>query len=336
MRRSILRTSVRLGLFLSALVCTCSSVKPNHKLLSLPKVNSKCNDAYVSYVTPTYLSGGIALAAGLQRFWEVERAIVFLVDENFPEYHIWRPLLRRICIDLRRVHSIANPYTPKQSRFQTHRYFWNKHEGGGVFTKLHAFNLTDFQKVLLLDSDQLVLQSYDELFNFTPFAAGPQHVKDYSHFASGTMLLTPNASLFIDLVQKLGSLKSFDGADMGFLNSYFSDLWQAQRKLKFSKHRFPWYFVAYRRSLEAHPAEWSAMKDKIKGVDCTGSLDEKPWSKDWVDSGPYSDLYRKWWDNYKWALQEEHSGSIDASLRTIHDSLQRRESRTCHCMRKHW
>ncbi len=43
----------------------------------------------------------------------------------------------------------------------------------GRYTKLHVWNLVEFEKVVYIDADALVLQNVDELFSRPGFAAAP-------------------------------------------------------------------------------------------------------------------------------------------------------------------
>lgn len=71
-----------------------------------------------------------------------------------------------------------------------------------------------------MDADCLVLQNIDELFHRPQLSA----VMDCcDHFNSGVMVLEPNKNILNDMLDKLKNKKidSYDGADQGFLNSYF-------------------------------------------------------------------------------------------------------------------
>lgn len=94
-----------------------------------------------------------------------------------------------------------------------------------TLTKLHVFRLTQFDKVIYLDADTLVLQPLSHLFETRhPFAACPDQGWPDA-FNSGFMVLTPNEADFSGLVKMMGQRGSWDGGDQGLLNDYFRD-WQ--------------------------------------------------------------------------------------------------------------
>ena len=94
-----------------------------------------------------------------------------------------------------------------------------------TLTKLHLWNLTEFERVLYLDADTLVLSNLDHLFSLPDsidFAASPE-LGFPDCFNSGVMLLKPSSTTFAELQKLAGEIESFDGGDQGLLNVYFGD-----------------------------------------------------------------------------------------------------------------
>ena len=94
-----------------------------------------------------------------------------------------------------------------------------------TYTKLHAFNYTEYDKVIFLDSDLIVVKSIDHLFeevknDFAACACTP-YWED--RFNSGVMVIRPKRKVFNDLMAQKDSLSTYDGSDQGFLNSFFPD-----------------------------------------------------------------------------------------------------------------
>ena len=118
--------------------------------------------------------------------------------------------------ELRDVEPIGNP-TPTAglvfSRF------------GGVFTKLRAWALTDFDRVVFLDADTLVIKNIDDLCDRPGFAAAPDFFLP-DRFNSGVMVIHPSSDTFHRMVDALPIAPSYDGGDQGFLNSFFSDWYE--------------------------------------------------------------------------------------------------------------
>jgi alpha-N-acetylglucosamine transferase len=67
------------------------------------------------------------------------------------------------------------------------------------FTKLQLYNMIQFNVIVYLDSDMVVLKNIDVLFDFPP----------------------GSAVTFRDMVQTLPHTASYNGGDQGFFNAYF-------------------------------------------------------------------------------------------------------------------
>ena len=89
------------------------------------------------------------------------------------------------------------------------------------------FGYDEFEKIIFLDSDLIVVKSIDHLFEEVKdeFAA-TDCTPYFDHiFNSGVMVLTPSRKRFEDLIAQKDILESYDGSDQGFLNTYFKDKW---------------------------------------------------------------------------------------------------------------
>ncbi|KAK0568478.1 glycogenin glucosyltransferase [Tilletia horrida] len=92
---------------------------------------------------------------------------------------------------------------------------------GAPLTKLHAWRLTQYEKVVFLDADTLVLQSLSHLFDLpTEFAAAPD-IGWPDAFNSGVLVLKPSQQTFSDIRAFAAVHGSWDGADQGLLNEYY-------------------------------------------------------------------------------------------------------------------
>lgn len=92
---------------------------------------------------------------------------------------------------------------------------------GAALTKLHAWRLTDYRKVVYLDADSLVLRPLSHLFHLSAtFAASPDTGWP-DIFNSGVMLLEPSQDTFEGLLNLAASSGTWDGADQGLINEYF-------------------------------------------------------------------------------------------------------------------
>ncbi|XP_047327018.1 putative glucuronosyltransferase PGSIP8 [Impatiens glandulifera] len=108
-----------------------------------------------------------------------------------------------------KVKNLHNPYR-HQKRFKL------------TLNKLYAWSLVDYQRVVMLDADNLFLKKTDELFQCGQFCAA---FINPCIFHTGLFVLEPSMDVFNDMVHELKIEKSNpDGADQGFIGGYFPDL----------------------------------------------------------------------------------------------------------------
>ncbi|XP_010540829.1 PREDICTED: putative glucuronosyltransferase PGSIP8 [Tarenaya hassleriana] len=112
-----------------------------------------------------------------------------------------------------RVENVENPYKGQRNfngRFKQ------------TLNKLYAWALSDYDRVVMLDADNLFLQNTDELFQCGQFCAV---FINPCIFHTGLFVLQPSMDVFRDMLHELELRRhNPDGADQGFLVSYFSDL----------------------------------------------------------------------------------------------------------------
>jgi len=136
----------------------------------------------------------------------VDKDMVALVSDGVSKSGI--ELLEADGWRVERIDLLKNPNSKRPARF------W------GVYTKLRIFNMTDYEKVVYLDADTIVLRSIEDLFACQGFCANLKHSERLN---SGVMVVEPSVSLFEDMVSKIKSTYSYTGGDQGFLNSYYPD-----------------------------------------------------------------------------------------------------------------
>eukprot|EP00759_Apiculatamorpha_spiralis_P008175 PhF_6_TR15096/c0_g1_i2/m.23756 len=117
-------------------------------------------------------------------------------------------LLRSDGLEVRTMENIANPYSNKQQRFLH------------VLNKLHAWSMTEYRRVVMLDADILAIKDPDRLFSCGAFCA--VYLNAVS-FHTALLVVKPDMQKYTAMVRALhsNSYGSYDGADQGFLNSYF-------------------------------------------------------------------------------------------------------------------
>ncbi len=190
-----------------------------------------------------------------------------------------------------------------------------------VWTKLAAWRLTEFERVVVLDADMLVTRNMDELLSLVlvdgaiaachacrcnpnriasyPASWTPQncfytHCRGVDHTSEpelvdnylngGLLVLTPDEAVFADLMQTLarvGDLSRYTFAEQDFLNEYYRRRW----------HPLPYIYNALKTLPFQHPSLWddSAVKNIHYIID-------KPWEKALDLGDPYFAVNKLWWD----------------------------------------
>ncbi|CAJ0567278.1 unnamed protein product, partial [Mesorhabditis spiculigera] len=138
-----------------------------------------------------------------------------------------------------------------------------------TFTKLHCWRLTQYTKAVFLDADTLVLRNVDELFERDEFSAAPD-IGWPDFFNSGVFVFRPNEETYRSLMHHATTQGSFDGADQGLLNSYFSG-WRESS----SAHRLPFIYNVTGGIFYTYAAAYNKLKDQVKIVHFIGT--QKPW-----------------------------------------------------------
>eukprot|EP00727_Mastigamoeba_balamuthi_P009427 m51a1_g5106 putative glucuronosyltransferase pgsip8-like (290) ;mRNA; f:322553-323681 len=110
-----------------------------------------------------------------------------------------------------RVPNVASPYRPSQGRFVR------------TLNKLAAWSdaleSRGYERAVMLDADVLALANADELFECGATCVA---FVNPSIFHTGVVVLTPSNATFQRMLADLQRLPSYDGADQGFLNSFFA------------------------------------------------------------------------------------------------------------------
>ncbi|XP_050342906.1 titin isoform X7 [Nymphalis io] len=171
------------------------------------------NQAWVTLATnDSYSLGALVLAHSLRGVGSAYPAVV-LITPSVTES--MRERLRAVFAEVVVVDVL-------DSRDAAHLALLQRPELGITFTKIHCWNLTQYEKGVFLDADTLVVQNCDELFDREELSAAPD-VGWPDCFNSGVFVFKPSAETFSNLITFASERGSFDGGDQGLLNSYFSD-----------------------------------------------------------------------------------------------------------------
>jgi alpha-N-acetylglucosamine transferase len=104
------------------------------------------------------------------------------------------------------------------------------------YSKLNMWSLTQFEKIVYLDADMIVLHNIDELFekkNMSSTNSGGwlHDKKDWKEMNSGMIVLEPSNTLFEHMKSQVGKIEKEQGkGDQAFLHQYYND-WHEKKDL---------------------------------------------------------------------------------------------------------
>lgn len=166
------------------------------------------NNAYITYFSGRYILGLIALIRSIRRFTNTK--IIVLCSDT----EIVSPILKEKNVEICQIKPINNPNAHGQSRFKD------------TYNKLRIFDFVEYDKLVYIDSDCIVLKNVDILFNLqTEISAAPDWGLKYAKgFNSGVLVFTPSDKLRKIIEEGLKhNIASADGGDQGFLNEILKD-----------------------------------------------------------------------------------------------------------------
>ncbi len=165
---------------------------------------------------------------------------------------------------------------------------------GHTFDKVHLFGLAEFEKLVYVDADMLVLTNMDELFDKPHMSAVPAGMlvhPDWTRLNGGLLVIEPEAHLadgiFATLPKALAEVAAMGvkaSGDQDLLNAYYPH-WRETPELQLDQgyNLFQWYLDIHINEhgyrLPHHPAEQQGGSGgkPIKIVHFIGP--RKPWMK---------------------------------------------------------
>jgi len=278
--------------------------------MKLPGEKGEAKNNKYSYVsvltTDDYLPGLIVLNDSLLKTKPVYGFLV-LVSPNVSKQTLEK--LKRLKIEYKVLEKdIHNPTDVNQD----HRWF-------PTYSKLCIFDQTQFDKIVYLDVDMLVLKNIDELFD-CPHMSGTNSPSmlskkyHWTHLNTGIFVVEPSSELFEDMLTKIGKIENLEskgtlerplcGSDQDFINAYYPD-WFSNEKLHLDHtyNIFHYYLDEYNKECGYG---FDEKELEIKNIHYASYI--KPWtiSKDSLENlrnDPNKELEYKainmWLDIYK-------------------------------------
>ncbi|XP_060965787.1 UDP-glucuronate:xylan alpha-glucuronosyltransferase 2 isoform X1 [Cannabis sativa] len=174
--------------------------------------------ATVLHSSESYVCGAITLAQSL-RASGTTRDLLILIDNSISQPK--RAALARSGWKIRTITRIRNPRAENGS--------YNEYN----YSKFRLWQLTDYDKLIFIDADIIVLRNLDVLFQFPQMTAVGN---DFSLFNSGIMVLEPSNCTFQVFMESRNDIISYNGGDQGFLNELFVWWHRLPRRVNFLKN----------------------------------------------------------------------------------------------------
>ncbi|XP_076931551.1 UDP-glucuronate:xylan alpha-glucuronosyltransferase 2-like isoform X2 [Bidens hawaiensis] len=184
------------------------------------RTKSRKREAYatVLHSSESYVCGAIMLAQTLLKTG-TKRDLILLIDTSISIAK--REALAAAGWTIRIIERIRNPRAEKNS--------YNEYN----YSKFRLWQLTDYDKIIFIDSDIIVLRNLDIVFSFPQMSAVGN---DNSIFNSGIMVIEPSNCTFMHFMQQTEEIISYNGGDQGFLNEIFVYWHRLPRRVNFLKN----------------------------------------------------------------------------------------------------
>ncbi|KAL7239449.1 hypothetical protein ACSBR2_005368 [Camellia fascicularis] len=166
----------------------------------------KPREAYVTVLhsSNSFVCGAIALAQSIIQT-NTTKDLVLLADDSISKSSLQG--LRAAGWKIKHTKRIRSPDSKRKIYSE-----WN-------YSKLRVWELTEYDKIICIDADIIVLENIDEFFVYPQFSAVGE---DDFVFNSGIMLVEPSKCTFETLMEKMSQVASYDATDQGFLNEMFT------------------------------------------------------------------------------------------------------------------
>lgn len=150
------------------------------------------------------------------------------------------------------------------------------------FIKLRLWEMEEYERIIFIDADAVVVRNIDKLFQYPEFSAAPnvyETVADFHRLNSGVFVAKPSAVTFANMVQLLDAPEAYwPRTDQSFLQDYFAD-WHGL-PVFYNMLQYVWFNL---------PELWD-----WKSVHVVHYQYEKPWEKDHSKTDQLKPLIELW------------------------------------------
>ncbi|KAK7090992.1 glycogenin-1-like isoform X2 [Littorina saxatilis] len=265
-------------------------------------------EAWVTLATnDAYALGALVLGNSLRRVATTRRIVVMLTEGVSQEM---RGQLQAVYDELVTVGTV-------DSEDERNLALLGRPDLNLTFTKIHCWELTQYQKCVFLDADTLVLQNSDELFDREELSAAPDAGWP-DCFNSGVFVFQPSLETYQRIMAYAQSIGSFDGGDQGLLNSYFNT-WSTQ---DIQKH-LPFIYNVVSQAFYSYLPAFTHFRGKIKIVHFIGAI--KPWHHPYntatktvttfPETGHCQEFLQLWWDLFMELVQPRLDPTLTPFIR---------------------
>jgi len=191
-----------------------------------------------------YVSGAQALAQSIKDVGSALDLVVMVTDEVSAESRKvlaqqWK-VVEVATVLCNHKHDLdATQYDLKGEKYQAGLARWST-----TCTKFQAWNQVQYERVIFMDADMLVVGPIDDAlwgFSNASFAAAPESFPPDT-FNAGFMVLTPSEASFARLLQLNAQVGSTEGGDQGVLNNGLCPQWFTTGPEDLDCGRLPWLF----------------------------------------------------------------------------------------------
>ncbi|KAH9824986.1 putative glycogenin [Melampsora americana] len=231
---------------------------------------------------------------------------------------------------LRKVYNLVISVDVISSSSKDELNLLGRQDLSGTITKIHVWRLVQYQKVIYIDADTLILKSISHLFQLpNEFSAAPDTGWP-DCFNSGLMVIQPSLDVFDQLYDFFLERGSWDGGDQGLLNDFFSsddetseDGTRRSRCDIATNTMLIFYFMIHKNNISSYAPAYRRFGRNIFMIHFIGQ--EKPWhllskrqfktqtqfaSSTGLPPLDYDTLLHKWFDVYETAygpIKPSHS-----------------------------